>query len=75
MQSAITQVGGTTLEYFDLTLSLSLNSWLTKSRVLFIILEGNLRSGLTSVGKVHTVSRLDHPVTSDSAFLDMHPYL
>ena len=80
--------GDAILEYFDLALSLSLNSWLTKSRVLFIILEGNLRSGLTSVGKVHTVSRLDHPVASDrlrlrsrdsdssshSAFLDMNPH-
>ena len=39
------------VEYFDLALSLSLNSWLNKSRVLFVILEGNLRSGLTSVAK------------------------
>ena len=57
--------GDATLEYFDLALSLSLNSWLTKSRVLFVVLEGNLRSGLTSVGKVYSVSRLDHPVASD----------
>ena len=57
--------GDATLECFDLAPSLSLNSWLTKSRVLFVILEGNLRSRLTSVGKVHTVGRLDHPVASD----------
>ena len=57
--------GGATLEYFDLALSLSLDPWLNKSTVLFVILEGNLRLGLTSVGKVHTVSRLDHPVASD----------
>ena len=37
------------VEYFGVALSLSLNSWLTKSRVLFIIHEGNLRLGLTSV--------------------------
>ena len=37
---------------------LSLNSWLTKSRVLFVILEGNLHSGLTSVCLVHNVSRV-----------------
>ena len=37
-------------EYFDLTLSLSPNSWLTKSQVLFVVREGNLHLGLTSVG-------------------------
>ena len=37
------------VEYFGVALSLSLNSWLTKLRVLFIIHEGNLRLGLTSV--------------------------
>ena len=37
------------VEYCNLALSLSLDSWLTKSRVLFVILEGNLYSGLTSV--------------------------
>ena len=38
----------------------TLQSWLTKSRVLFIVCdtEGNLRSGLTSVGWAHTVSRV-----------------
>ena len=46
------------VEYFDLALSLSPNSWLTKSRVLFVVLEGNLRSELTSIGSVHTVSRV-----------------
>ena len=29
-----------------------------KSRALFVVLEGNLRSGLTLVGLVHTVSRV-----------------
>ena len=38
------------VEYFDLVLSLSLNSWLSKSLVLFVVLEGNLCLGLTSVG-------------------------
>ena len=38
------------VEYFDLALPFSLNSWLTKSQVLFVVLEGNLLSGLTSVG-------------------------
>ena len=34
----------------SISLCLSLNSWLTKSQVLIVIHEGNLRSGLTSVG-------------------------
>ena len=46
------------VEYSNLALSLSLNSWLTKSWVLFIVREGNLHLGLTSVGWVHTVSRV-----------------
>ena len=37
------------IPWFNLALSLSLNSWLTKLQVLFIVPEGNLlRSGLTS---------------------------
>ena len=46
------------VEYFNLALPLSLNSWLTKLRVLFVIHEGNLCSGQTSVGWAHTVSRV-----------------
>ena len=42
----------------SISLCLSLNSWLAKSQVLFVILEGNLRSRLTSVGYVYTVSRV-----------------
>ena len=45
------------VEYFTLTLSHWLNSWLTKSWVLFVVHEDNLRSGLTSVGWAHTISR------------------
>ena len=38
------------VEYFDLALSFSLNSWLTKLQVLFVVCEGSLRSGFASVG-------------------------
>ena len=38
------------VEYCDLALSLSLNSWLTKSLALFVVLEGNLCSELTAIG-------------------------
>ena len=45
-------------QYFSLALSLSLNSWLTKLWVLFVICEGNLCLGPIPVGWAHTVSRV-----------------
>ena len=55
------------VKYFDLAVSLSLNSLLTKSQVLFVILEGNLCLGLSSVGYVYTVS--SWPGASDRLWL------
>ena len=78
------------VEYFNLTLSLLLNSWLTRSRVLFVVSEGNLSSGLNSIGRAHTVSGVfqepwtgfgyDHEIQykhhwhCQGAFLELHSW-
>ena len=46
------------VEYFDLDLFLSLNSWLTKSQVLFVVREGILCLGLTSAESAGTLDGL-----------------